>query len=60
MIPSDDAESPKRETLLRKKLNVPVSAPNNIIWAYPDGRLTIGITPTINNGSFVNFLPGIK
>lgn len=42
---------------LANKLGVPVSAPNNIIWAYSNGRLTIGATPTINNGSFINFMP---
>ena len=43
---------------LSNKLGVPVSAPNDIIWAYPDGQLTIGQWPTSNTGSFINFLPG--
>jgi hypothetical protein len=43
---------------LANKLGVPVHAPNDIIWAYPSGRLTIGPTAGANSGSFVPFLPG--
>ncbi len=43
---------------LANKLGVPVYAPNDIIWAYPNGRLTIGPTAEANSGSFVLFLPG--
>jgi len=45
---------------LSNKLGVQVFAPNNIIWAFPNGKLTIGALPTSNNGSFMSFLPGIK
>ncbi len=31
---------------------------NDIIWAFPNGRLTIGPTPAANSGSFIHFLPG--
>jgi RHS repeat-associated protein len=43
---------------LANKLGVPVQAPNDIIWAFPNGRLTIGATPAANSGSFIQFLPG--
>ncbi|HTI72502.1 MAG TPA: RHS repeat-associated core domain-containing protein [Candidatus Limnocylindria bacterium] len=43
---------------LANKLGVAVEAPNDIIWAYPDGTLTIGATAEANTGSFVRFLPG--
>ena len=38
---------------LANKLGVPVSAPNDIIWAFPNGRLTIGPLPNVNSGSLI-------
>jgi hypothetical protein len=43
---------------LSNKLGVAVSAPNDVIWAWPNGALTIGPTPFMNSGSFVPFVPG--
>ena len=42
---------------LANALGVPVSAPNDIIWAWQDGTLTIGPSHTANSGNFVEFLP---
>jgi RHS repeat-associated protein len=42
---------------LANALNVPVYAPNDIIWAWPNGVLTIGPDEFTNSGSFVEFLP---
>lgn len=35
---------------LVNKLGTNVSAPNDIIWTYLNGKLTIGPTPTSNTG----------
>jgi RHS repeat-associated protein len=43
---------------LANKLGVPVSAPNDVVWAWPDGTLTIGATPTANTGAWKWFTPG--
>jgi hypothetical protein len=43
---------------LANKLGVPVSAPNDIIWAWPNGELSIGPDEFTNSGSFVTFVPG--
>ena len=43
---------------LSNKLGVNVMAPNGVIWAFPNGDLTIGPTPAANSGSFSLFLPG--
>jgi hypothetical protein len=43
---------------LSNKLGVPVHAPDDLIWAFPNGRLTIGPTQGANTGSFVPFVPG--
>jgi hypothetical protein len=45
---------------LANKLGVPVTAPTKLIWAYPNGRLTIGTTAISNNGKFITFFPKIK
>ena len=42
---------------LANKLNVKVWAPNDLIWANPQGRLFIGPTATQNTGKFVPFVP---
>jgi hypothetical protein len=42
---------------LANKLGVTVIAPNDIIWAFPNGRLTIGPAPLTNTGSFLPFSP---
>lgn len=44
---------------LSNKLGVTVYAPNNLIWAFSDGSLSIGATPFVNNGSFIKFVPGL-
>jgi hypothetical protein len=38
-------------------LKVEVKAPNDTIWAHPNGALTIGPTPGANTGSWVTFKP---
>jgi RHS repeat-associated protein len=43
---------------LANKLGVPVSAPNDIIWAWPNGALSIGPTPAANTGAWKLFRPG--
>jgi len=47
------------EQNLANKLGVPVYAPNNIIWTFLDGSLSIGATPFVNSGSFIKFVPGL-
>lgn len=42
---------------LANKLRVPVHAPDDVIWAFPNGRLTIGPTPLANTGKFLKFSP---
>lgn len=44
---------------LSNKLGVPVIAPNNLIWATQNGRLSIGALPGVNTGRFVGFWPGL-
>ena len=43
---------------LSNKLGVRVRAPTDTLFAFPDGRLTIGPTPNANTGRFVDFVPG--
>jgi RHS repeat-associated protein len=43
---------------LANKIGVAVYAPDDIIWAYPDGSLSIGPLPIANSGDFMPFLPG--
>ena len=42
---------------LANKLGVLVYAPNELIWATPGGRLTIGPWPTLDTGAFLPFFP---
>lgn len=42
---------------LANKLGVKVIAPSDTIYAFPNGRLTIGSDPYINNGQWVEFNP---
>jgi hypothetical protein len=43
---------------LANKLGVEVMAPSDTLWAWPDGRLTIGPTASQNTGQWERFLPG--
>jgi hypothetical protein len=43
---------------LAHELGVDVVAPDDIVWAFPNGDLTIGQTPTANTGTWVRFSPG--
>ncbi len=43
---------------LASKLNVNVIAPNNTIWAFRNGALTIGRNQFSNTGRFITFKPG--
>lgn len=45
---------------LANELKVEVKAPNNIIWAYSDGRISIGKTHTDKSGEFILFKPTPK
>ncbi|TKI57238.1 hypothetical protein E8L90_18230 [Brevibacillus antibioticus] len=53
---------------LANKLNVEVKAPNNIIWAYPDGMIVVAPRMVLNpnlpdlskTGKFTTFKPGYK
>lgn len=42
---------------LANELGVTVRAPTDTLWAYGDGRLTIGPNPVANSGSWINFAP---
>ncbi|MBD5461988.1 MAG: hypothetical protein HDR24_02840 [Lachnospiraceae bacterium] len=43
---------------LANKMGVEVMAPSDIIWAFPDGKLTIGPKQYSNTGQWNIFLPG--
>jgi RHS repeat-associated protein len=43
---------------LANKLGVSVHAPNDIIWAFDNGRVTIGLNALDDSGAFIQFLPG--
>lgn len=49
---------------LANKLNVTVSAPNNYLWAYPNGKMIVAgklpnNLPDLGNiGNFIDFIPG--
>jgi len=43
---------------LSNKLGVDVWAPNDLIWARPSGRLSIGPDQYTNSGRFIKFTPG--
>jgi RHS repeat-associated protein len=43
---------------LANKMNVNVQAPDDKLWAYPDGHTTIGAQPTSQTGSWNDFEPG--
>lgn len=43
---------------LANKLGVNVTAPNDTLWAFPNGKFTVGPTPNVNSGSWINFVPG--
>lgn len=42
---------------LANKLGVDVIAPSDTIWAWPDGKLTIGPTQWKNTGKWIKFKP---
>lgn len=42
---------------LANKMHVPVKAPNDIIWAHSDGKLTIGPNAYTNTGKWRLFYP---
>lgn len=42
---------------LANALGVDVTAPNNTIWMFPDGRVTIGDTEEDDDGEWVTFHP---
>lgn len=43
---------------LANKMGVEVMAPSDIIWAFPNGKLTIGPNQYSNTGQWNIFLPG--
>jgi len=44
---------------LANKLGVDVLAPNNLVWAFPNGTLMVTPTPTVGNvGFWLTFTPG--
>ena len=51
---------------LANKLNIRVTAPNDILWAYPNGRMVVAPPSIIDVskpdlskiGGFVDFMPG--
>ena len=45
---------------LAEQLNVTVMAPSNTVWVMPDGAMSIGDTPSINNGEWRIFKPKRK
>jgi len=45
---------------LANKLNVDVKAPNDFLWIYPNGEITIGAIQYINTGEFILFQPKRK
>lgn len=45
---------------LANKLGVEVLAPDHKIWAFPNGRLTIGPKASADTGRWVSFKPGAK
>jgi hypothetical protein len=45
---------------LANKLGVNVLAPSDTLWAFPNGTMTIGPKETINTGSWILFIPGVK
>lgn len=38
-------------------LNVKVSAPNKLIWVYPNGQTVVGTAPNKNDGKMIDYLP---
>jgi len=42
---------------LANKLDKTVRAPSDTLWAYPNGKLTIGSTPRSNTGQWIDFNP---
>ena len=38
-------------------LGVEVEAPNDYVWVFPDGHMTIGSTPSANTGEMLHFYP---
>jgi hypothetical protein len=42
---------------LADRLGVTVRAPDDILWAHPDGKLTIGPDAFTESGSFIDFVP---
>jgi hypothetical protein len=42
---------------LANRLGVTVHAPNDTVWAFSNGALSVGPTPMANTGSFVSFSP---
>ncbi len=51
------AEGATTAQSLANLLNVNVMAPSDVIWVMPDGELTIGVTPSINDGEWKIFKP---
>jgi hypothetical protein len=45
---------------LANKLGAEVMAPTDTLWILPDGRMTIGLQPRANTGSWRHFYPGAK
>jgi hypothetical protein len=43
---------------LANKMGVNVRAPDDTVWAWPNGRLTIGPTANSNSGAWQDFTPG--
>jgi hypothetical protein len=43
---------------LAAELGVDVVAPDDLVWAFPSGKLTIGANPTADTGNWVRFAPG--
>ncbi|WPO81910.1 RHS repeat-associated core domain-containing protein [Chryseobacterium sp. JJR-5R] len=42
---------------LANKLKTNVFAPNNILWAHPSGRFSVGTTSSANTGKMIKFMP---
>ena len=51
---ADDATAAQS---LANILKVDVMAPSDVVWIMPDGSMTIGITPSINDGEWRIFKP---
>ena len=52
-----DGDTPCIAQRLADELGVDVTAPNDILWVFPDGTLTIGPKMGHNTGRFITYRP---